>query len=52
MSIDPIASSQDLIRCPSITPNDPGALDVLEKALISIGFDCTRLPFSELNICV
>lgn len=47
MSIDPIILSQDLIKCPSVTPNDAGALDVLEKALTSIGFECTRLPFSE-----
>jgi succinyl-diaminopimelate desuccinylase len=47
MSIDPIILSQDLIKCPSFTPNDAGALDVLEKALTSIGFKCTRLPFSE-----
>jgi len=47
MSIDPIILSQDLIKCPSVTPNDAGALDVLEKALSSIGFECTRLPFSE-----
>lgn len=47
MSIDPVSLSQDLIRCPSVTPNDAGALDVLEKALTSIGFECTRLPFSE-----
>lgn len=47
MSIDPVALSQDLIRCPSVTPNDAGALDALEKALTSIGFQCTRLPFCE-----
>ncbi|MDG1858355.1 MAG: succinyl-diaminopimelate desuccinylase [Emcibacteraceae bacterium] len=47
MSIDPIFLSQELIRCPSVTPNDAGALDVLEKALTGLGFKCTRLPFSE-----
>lgn len=32
----------DLIRCPSITPIEGGALSVLERALSSAGFDCTR----------
>lgn len=32
----------DLVRCPSITPIEGGALSVLEKALSSAGFDCTR----------
>lgn len=47
MTIDPITLSQKLIRCPSVTPADAGALDVLEEALTSIGFKCTRLPFTE-----
>ncbi len=45
--IDPLALSQALIRCPSITPEDAGALDVLEAALSDIGLSCQRLPFSE-----
>ncbi len=46
-TIDPIALTRDLVRCPSVTPNDAGALDVLEHALTGLGFKCTRLPFSE-----
>ena len=45
--MDPIGLAQDLIRCPSVTPEDAGALDVLQSSLESMGFDCTRLPFSE-----
>ena len=45
--IDPVELSQALIRCPSVTPVDAGALDVLETALVPLGFTCTRLPFSE-----
>jgi len=30
MAIDPIAFAADLIRCPSVTPHDAGALDVLQ----------------------
>jgi len=47
MTIDPIALAQDLIRCPSVTPADAGALDVLQKALEGMGFACTRLPFQD-----
>jgi len=47
MQIDPVSLTQDLVRCPSITPNDAGALDVLEQALVGLGFKCTRLPFGE-----
>jgi len=36
---------QDLIRCPSVTPDTAGVLDVLEAALIPLGFAVTRLTF-------
>jgi succinyl-diaminopimelate desuccinylase len=38
--------ARDLIRCPSVTPEDAGALDVLERALRPLGFACHRLRFS------
>ena len=47
--IDPIALAQALIRCPSVTPADAGALDVLEGALKPLGFDCHRLRFGEIG---
>ncbi|VAX06986.1 N-succinyl-L,L-diaminopimelate desuccinylase [hydrothermal vent metagenome] len=47
MTIDPVKLTQDLIRCPSVTPQDAGALDVLQAALEPLGFICQRLPFSE-----
>ncbi|MDC0432881.1 succinyl-diaminopimelate desuccinylase [bacterium] len=46
-SIDPIELSQRLIRCPSVTPIEGGALDELQAVLEKIGFKCTRLVFSE-----
>jgi len=46
---DPIALSQALIRCPSVTPADAGALGVLAGALEEIGFTCNRLRFSDEN---
>jgi len=47
MSIDPVALTQALIRCPSVTPADAGALGVLEGVLTDMGFTCTRLRFAE-----
>ncbi len=44
---DPIALTQALIRCPSVTPADEGALGVLERALAGLGFACTRLKFGH-----
>ena len=41
---DPLALAQALIRRPSITPADAGALGVLEAALAPLGFVCHRLP--------
>lgn len=45
--IDPVELTRDLIRCPSVTPTDAGALGVLEAALRELGFRCLRLPFGE-----
>ena len=44
-AIDPVALTQALIRCPTVTPVEAGALDLLEKTLGGIGFRCWRLPF-------
>ena len=44
---DPLELTRALIRCPSVTPADGGALDVLQGALEQLGFVCTRLPFSD-----
>jgi succinyl-diaminopimelate desuccinylase len=45
--IDPIELTKALIRRPSVTPRDEGALDVLQSALTTIGFKCRRLKFEE-----
>jgi succinyl-diaminopimelate desuccinylase len=45
--IDPVALARDLIRRPSVTPKDEGALGVLEAALAPLGFQCERMCFSE-----
>jgi succinyl-diaminopimelate desuccinylase len=43
--IEAVSLAQALIRCPSVTPEDAGALGVLEAALKPLGFICTRLRF-------
>lgn len=45
MAIDVAALAQALVRCPSVTPEDAGAQDVLAAALASLGFEVHRLRF-------
>lgn len=45
--IDPLDLTARLIQCPSVTPVDAGALDVLQASLEPLGFKCVRLPFGE-----
>ncbi len=40
---DPVKLTADLIRCPSVTPEEGGALVLLENLLSGAGFDCTRV---------
>lgn len=40
---DPVALTADLVRCPSVTPEEGGALVLLERLLSDAGFDCTRV---------
>ena len=43
MAIDPVALTAELVRCPSVTPAEAGALVLLEKVLTEGGFECTRV---------
>jgi len=45
--IDPLELTRALIRKPSVTPKDEGALTVLEEKLKMLGFACTRMRFEE-----
>lgn len=49
MPHDPVAILKDLIRCPSVTPAEGGALAYLERLLSSAGFTVDRPVFSEPN---
>ncbi|MWD26437.1 succinyl-diaminopimelate desuccinylase [Aquicoccus sp. SCR17] len=41
--VDPVALTARLIRCPSVTPEEGGALVLLEELLSDAGFTCTRV---------
>ncbi|MBL4853516.1 succinyl-diaminopimelate desuccinylase [bacterium AH-315-J19] len=47
--LDVINLTRDLIRCPSVTPVDAGALGILQDALEGMGFVCTRYPFADVD---
>jgi succinyl-diaminopimelate desuccinylase len=47
MAADPIALARDLIRCPSVTPAEGGALNLLANVLERAGFAVERVTFSE-----
>ena len=46
-SPDPTPILQTLIRCPSVTPDEAGALDYLESLMGPAGFAASRMPFTE-----
>ena len=46
-AIDPAALAAELIRRPSVTPKDEGALDIVAVTLEELGFACHRLVFAE-----
>jgi succinyl-diaminopimelate desuccinylase len=47
MTADPIAIARDLVRCRSVTPEDGGALGVLQSVLTQAGFTVQRTVFTE-----
>ena len=44
---DPVSVTQALVRCPSVTPAEGGALTLLESILKPAGFACHRMTFTE-----
>ena len=46
---DPVQLTADLVRCPSVTPSEGGALVLLERLLSSAGFACTRVDRGEVS---
>jgi succinyl-diaminopimelate desuccinylase len=47
--IDPVALTQELIRRPSVTPADEGAMDLVQRTLEGLGFACRRMRFGEIE---
>jgi succinyl-diaminopimelate desuccinylase len=47
MTADPVALARDLLRCPSVTPAEGGALTFLESTLKAAGFTVHRMTFKE-----
>jgi succinyl-diaminopimelate desuccinylase len=47
MTSDPVAIARDLVRCRSVTPEDGGALGVLQNLLAQAGFAVHRTVFAE-----
>jgi succinyl-diaminopimelate desuccinylase len=48
-ALDPAALAAALIRRPSVTPKDEGAIDLVAAALEKLGFDCHRLVFGDIH---
>ncbi|MEZ5817551.1 MAG: succinyl-diaminopimelate desuccinylase [Hyphomicrobiaceae bacterium] len=44
---DPVALTQALVRCPSVTPEEGGALTLLAEVLRPAGFSCHRMTMTE-----
>jgi succinyl-diaminopimelate desuccinylase len=42
-AVDPVDLTARLIRCPSVTPHEGGALTLLAEVLTGAGFTCTRV---------
>ncbi|MEQ8297893.1 MAG: succinyl-diaminopimelate desuccinylase [Nitratireductor sp.] len=49
LPVDPAANLATLIRCPSVTPAEAGALSALEAMLDPLGFAVERPVFSEAD---
>ncbi|MFV1439743.1 MULTISPECIES: succinyl-diaminopimelate desuccinylase [unclassified Phaeobacter] len=47
--LDPQQLTADLIRCASVTPEEGGALVLLEKILTAAGFSCSRVDRGEVS---
>jgi len=45
--MDPVALARDLLRCPSVTPAEGGALGLIEGVLEVAGFEVHRVTFAE-----
>ena len=49
MAISELKLAKELIRKPSITPKDAGAINLLAKKLRSLGFNCKVINFKNIK---
>ena len=49
MKTDPVSLTANLIRCPSVTPEEGGAIELLERLLEMNGFSCTRITRGQVS---
>ena len=49
MSTDPVSLAAELVRCPSVTPDEAGSLEVVERELAAAGFACTRIDRNNVS---
>ena len=49
MPINELKLAKELIRCPSVTPEDSGAINILAKYLRSLGFKCQMMNFKNIK---
>jgi succinyl-diaminopimelate desuccinylase len=49
MTASAVSIARDLIRCPSVTPAEGGALSVLENLLSGAGFAVSRITFQDTD---
>ena len=49
MPISELKLAKELIRCPSVTPKDAGAINILAKNLRSLGFKCQLINFKNIK---
>lgn len=46
---DPVQLTAELVRCASVTPDEGGALGLLDKHLTAAGFECVRVDRGEVS---
>ena len=44
---DVVELTRALVRCESVTPREAGALELLERTLLPLGFACERMDFTQ-----
>tara|TARA_R110002124_G_scaffold72020_14_gene192764 strand:+ start:1134 stop:2267 length:1134 start_codon:yes stop_codon:yes gene_type:complete len=49
MTINPVDLTAALVKCPSVTPTEGGALTLLDNVLSQAGFTCTRVDRGQVS---